>query len=322
MSGSETLHAEPDGYIPFKVRFFAWWEGVDPEDLLVDANDPAAAAAPASALVIDRRAGASDDETFDRRLALWRRLWGEGYHLPGGDSLTRALMRSCGLGESGKVLDLNPGPGGAARMVARDTGAYVQGLDTRKQIAAAANEAAEADHLAKKVVVETCDLTTLALPRGEYNTAVARELFYMTGDKAYLFKVLRDGLKPRGHLVIVDYVLADDGTQEVELKAWREAEPVDIYPWTKEQYRQAMSSFGFELKTFDDITKNYCDLVLQAWARLTGALDTAQIDRAFANMMLVEGELWQKRVRAMKSGKLAVMHVHALRKETSTLSEW
>ena len=51
-------------------------------------------------------------------------------------------------------------------------------------------------------------------------------------------------------------------------------------------------------------------------------LDKPTLTRAFANAMLVEAELWQKRLAVLKGGRISVLRVHAKKRETATLSEW
>ena len=80
-----------DDYIPFFIRFKAWWNGVDVQDLLRDGRKrrPQTAA-------IDISEPPNWDESKEwpgLRLQVLKRLWGEGFIFPGGPKQAVRLVK-------------------------------------------------------------------------------------------------------------------------------------------------------------------------------------------------------------------------------------
>lgn len=317
-------HDQADGYIPFKVRFLAWWEGLEPADILtrMDQDDEAAAKPSPKALVIDGSAGKGTAEGAARRTDVLQRIWGEGCHIPGGADFTLSLAQACQLEPDMKVLDLNAGMGAAARDIASKLGVTVAGKELDSELAKVGMALSEQADLAEAATIEPYDPEELKLPRGAYDCILAREVLFLINDKLDFLRMLRDALKVRGQLTFTDYVVTDDANSGRELAQWREAEPRKVQPWTTDRYLMVMGELSLEVQTFEDITPQFIRLALSAWDSFKQELGKAGVNRAFANAMLVEAELWQRRIQLMKSGDLRVLQVHASKKETATMSDW
>src|SRR5258708_33370099 len=86
--------------IPFRIKFKAWWNGYDPIDLcpkLDPIAPPAAkeeaapAAKPAEPAPLKVRPWSAD------RIAVVERLWGKGFHTPGGGDHLQGLVKPMAL---------------------------------------------------------------------------------------------------------------------------------------------------------------------------------------------------------------------------------
>lgn len=323
-AGDEAL--DTDAYVPFKVRFMAWWDGVDTDDVLARASETASEEKPKTSktLVIDDEAEQTEDAegALAARLDVLRRLWGEGFIVPGGEEFLMSIVEPCGLKPSETVVDLSAAWGGSTRAIARRKDVTVKGLEGSTELAQAAMELSIEQGLEEKAAVTTYDIDNLKLPAGEFDCAVAREILFTVSDKAAFLKRVRNGLRVGGHLVFTDYVFTDDGPPDSSVTAWREAEPLHPYPWTLEFYRHSIGELGFEVSFFEDITPQFRRLALSAWDKFMKELDKPTLTRAFANAMLLEAELWQKRLAVLKGGRTSILRVHATKRETATMSEW
>ncbi len=315
-----------DDYVPFKVRFLAWWDGVETEDILARESETKTEEKPKTAqtLVIDDGSETSEkkDEALAARLDVLRRLWGEGFTVPGGEAFVTNMIEPCDLDPSKSVLDLSAGWGGSTRVIASAKDVPVFGMEPSAELAEAGMAISVEQGLDEKAPVKSYDIDDWKLPGSGFECAIAREVLFTVSDKAAFLKRIRGGLAIGGHLVFTDYVLTDDEPPNDIVTAWREAEPVHPYPWTLEYYRGSIGELGFEVSLFEDITPQYCRLATSAWEKFMKELDKPTLTRAFANAMLLEAELWQKRLAALKSGRVSVLRVHAKKRETATMSEW
>ncbi len=314
-----------DDYVPFKVRFLAWWDGVETEDILARESETNTEEKPKTAqtLVIDDESETSEkEEALAVRLDVLRRLWGEGFVVPGGEAFVTNMIEPCELAPSMKVLDLSAGWGGSTRVIAKAKDVTVKGMEPSAELAEA-GMAISAEHgLDEKAPVKSYDIDDWKLPGSGFQCAIAREVLFTVSDKTAFLKLIRSGLAIGGHFVFTDYVLTDDDPPDDLVTSWREGEPIHPYPWTLEYYRSSMGDLGFEVSLFEDITPQFCRLATSAWDKFMKELDKPTLTRAFANAMLLEAELWQKRLAALKSGRVSVLRVNAKKRETATLSEW
>ena len=116
-----TQETEDQDKIPFRIRFKAWWEGVEPESLL---EHGAISSDPNSIAVSDPDAEGEEAVHWNEtRIEMAGRIWGTEEEpdvvLPGGVDYTLSLAKPMGLNAEKTVLDLCAGLGGGVLAVVR-----------------------------------------------------------------------------------------------------------------------------------------------------------------------------------------------------------
>lgn len=311
--------AADDGYIPLKARFLAWWEGRDPAEFMRTSDS---AGYPGTDLVGDLPPEAPEADADDLRQELWTPLWGEGFHLPGGAEFALSMTKPCALDPSKSVLDLAAGLGGGTRAVAKSFGTWVIGLEPSADLAELGMRLSTRQGLAKKAPITAYDPANLDLPKKKFDCIFAREIFYTVGNKPKLFESIRNALKTDGHFVFTDYVLDARRSPGPELEAWQRSEPVPTHPWTAARYEALLNELKLSLQISQDLTEDYCSIVVTAWSDYVRRLDETQLSREFVDMMLSDAELWHRRVLALRQGALRLQRMHVMLRGVSTMSSW
>lgn len=312
---------EDDGYIPFATRFRAWWEGVDAGDLMESSDG---SAVHGQSLIIDEKAPVTNlPAGLDPdRMRLWAALWGEGFVQPGGAEFTESLLLTNGLMAEDRLLDLNAGLGGGARAVANRFNCTVAGYEYWKPVAEAGNAMSEAAGMAAVAPIHHYDPMAFSANGEKFGCAYAREFFYQVRDKESLLRKMVRSVREGGSITFTDYALRDFDQSDPDIVAWASAEPVQPQTWTLKRYKQVLDDQEVSIEAFADITDTLLDLTKTAWSRFTDDLPNQKINKRYADWLLRDGEVWLKRTRAMESGKLRVLRVHAIRKGISLMSDW
>lgn len=312
---------EDDGYIPFAMRFRAWWEGVDAADLMTSSDRSAVHGQ--TLIVDDKPPGLVPATGLDPdRLRLWAALWGEGLVQPGGVEFTESLLLTLGLKAEDRLLDLNAGLGGAARAVARRFECTVAGLEHRKQVAEAGHAMSEAAGMAAVVPIGHYDPMSFDANGVKFDAVYSREFLYQVRDKETLLRKVVRSVREGGHITFTDYALNDFDQSDPDIAAWANAEPIQPQTWTLKRYKQVLDDQDISIQVFADITDTLLELTKTAWSRFTDDLPNQKINKRYADWLLSDGEVWLSRTRAMESGKLRVLRVHAIREGMSMMTDW
>lgn len=307
-----------------KLRLRAWWEGVEVEDLpLLDAararggkngsgsqriRREAKPGAEAAASEATAEADVPQPELVD----INQMLWGEGFNLPGGADFTLGLVRNVNFPAGRPCLDVSPGLGGGMRAIALTRKVTVEGIERDPLFAAAGAHASDHLGMSEEAPIRFGDPEAERLPEGRYAAIIAREALYCFADrKAFLVSASR-ALADGGSLVLTDFVLADRLHKDETLANWRAAEPRKPAPATREDYAELLQELRYEIKVCDDLTASYVPLIQAGWRQLLAHLESAQLSPERAGMLMKEGNLWLARSRALESGRLKLLHIHAL----------
>lgn len=293
----------------WKSRLKAWWEGYDvPRSK--DESDKRMSHRDYQAEQLEQIPGKSEHWT-PARVRVAEFVWGQGFHTPGGAEQVSTLMKPFGLDEKMSVLELGAGLGGAARLMARDTGAWVTAYETDEVLQRAGMARSIKAGMEKKAPVLLFDWDEIQLDK-RFDAIFSKEEFYTVRWKEPLFETLRNAMKPRGQLVFTDFVLKHSAKTATAVTAWRDTEPVKPYPQTVGQAVEHMQKNGFDVRTAEDITEKYCTDVLMAWDTLTTTLPQSARDDALKAVILDEGEKWMRRLAALQTGDLRVHRFYAL----------
>jgi cyclopropane fatty-acyl-phospholipid synthase-like methyltransferase len=303
-------HAKDDGYIPFKIRFQAWWEGVEPS-AIVRKGQKARNVAPQRVIELDAEADLlPETEPGAARIRICDRVWGEGFTGPGGADYGLEHATPFSRGRSSTALDLTAGLGGRVADIARDKDVTVTGYDRDEEFVDHAQQRAARAELPNVKPITVYNPERLNLQGLRYDTIVARDLFYTVPDKLALMGALRNGLRQGGILAFTDFALAEfDQNEGAVMEQWQATEPYRPHPWSIDEYQECFEALDFDVVNVEDDTANYRNLVVGAWQDFAGNLDSSGLDRAFVDTLVPEAELWLHRMRALECGQLCLLKV-------------
>ncbi|MEQ8443242.1 MAG: hypothetical protein RIM33_13575 [Alphaproteobacteria bacterium] len=302
-----------DGYIPFSVRFKAWWEGLDPNALVAKPSDNDDPGNPL-AIQVDEPEEANNWPTS--RLDFCRRLWEveeeDEVVEPGGAAYTSWLMKPMSLTSEMSAADLSAGLGGGTRRAAKDLSCYIDGFEPDLDLAMLGHGLSKKHGMERRVPIITYDPDKMNLPEQRYHGILCRERLFRMPNKPKALQAIYSGLKPRGHLIITDFVLGENAElDDREIAAWVAKEPGAKHLWTEAQYRKTIVGMGMDLRVDQDETDMFRSKLLQAWAQLVAGLSRSDLTRDFVNVMMREAEYWLLLVRALESKKLRYFRFHA-----------
>lgn len=308
-------HAKADGYIPFRDRFRAWWDGVEPE-AVVRKGQTAKTSKTRRLIELDSEDNLQNNVDWGAarvRICDW--VWGHGFVGPGGGNYGIDMARPFSARAESLVLDLSAGLGGRVHEIALNPDVTVAGLEQEPDFAETALERTKKLDHGNIRSIAAYNPNRIDLAGLKYDCILARELFFTIEDKRALFATLGDGLRRKGTLAFTDFVLAEHDQNEGPVMAdWQETEPMRPLPWSLSEYRKELEALNFELVAFGDDSDRYRELVLRAWRQYADGLDQVTFDRTLVDALIQEAQLWLHRIRAIESGQLRVLSVVAKRR--------
>ena len=249
-----------------------------------------------------------------RRLALTHRLWGEGFILPGGSEEVLRLAAPLGLSAASSLLLLGCGAGGPARAVATLLGAWVAGFEADAALAAEATAVCARAGLGKRVRIDTWDPAAPDFPAHSCHHVLAFDPFQRLAAPP-LLDALAPALRPGGQITLLAAV-AEDGFDPAEEDAhtWLRLEAARAPPPRREAVARALADRRFDVRVTEDLSAAHMRQAVQAWRSLVRALREAadRPDPAQAALLVREAELWLRRVRLMRAGRLRWVRWHAI----------
>ena len=318
------------GFADFKRRLKAWWEG----DLLKDAKPakkdkkkskkaakakppapkPAASPAPAPAPVEPPPAVMSKAEILQM-------LWGEGYALPGGAEFTQKLMQDIKLADGERCLDITAGLGGDACALASRHKVIVEALGSDSDLVEAGRAVIAKAGLNDSVILSDGHAATSPFAGKAYAAIFARENLIAQPDRKKLMANIVPSLRPKGTMIITDFMLADRSANNATLRDWRESEPVKPDPLTVDEYGDLLGENHFAVRDCNDLSEDYIKFIHAGWKRLHSFLQTAKLSPETASMLMAEGNMWLARCKALESGQLRLINMVATLKPVRSMSD-
>ena len=310
---------DPTNKPDFRARFMAWWNGHE----LPGASPGSGFVPPSGADGHDVRYEGPNLQWETARLKLAQEVWGEGFCTPGGAEHILEMVKFFALDPSMSVLDLGAGLGGASRVMAKEFGVWVTGLEANKELAEAGDALSTKAGLGNKAPVKHFDPATFEQKQKSIDCIFSKESFFTIADKPEFLRMVESALKPRGQLLFTDYVLAGRALTSKALDRWAEFEPVTPLPWAAEDYQEALEALHLDIRIVEDHTEQFHGLVTRAWADYIEVLAKRGIEAEEGAALVAEVELWARRVQAIEAGDLKVCRIHALKRDTDRLmSSW
>lgn len=310
-----------------QARLKAWWKGYHPhlskvavvegEERTTTAASEVAPSIPVE-LVEESIEGAKPNPWSRERLLLLAELWGSGFTSPGGQEFGMELVKPLAPNSKMSLFNLNATLGGTARTIANAYQMWVNAFEPNETPARIGMEMSTRGGLAKRAPIEFCDhehlRERLKQDGRQYDSIFAKEGFFKVEHKKELFSAIYDHLKSDGQLLFTDYVLAEAGEISQEVEARMNVEPHRPHLWTVEQTITCLKSLELDLRISEDMTARYRQMALRGWSdhverlKKQGASTPAMLDA-----LLLEVEIWARRILAFDRGGLRVYRVHAIK---------
>ncbi len=299
-----TTAVAEDGYIPLKERLGAWWRGDDVEISTKPFGEP------------DNHSIEVCAETDKRRwsggsVLMAQKLWGEGFVEPGGAGFVKKVLSLMKFESSNSILDLSAGLGGTACILSKEHNLWMDAIEADDALAANGIQFTSRHGMSKKVPIKHVDFETLELPKSKYDQIYSREALFMIKNKKNVIKQISKSLKPKGQILIVDYMLGDK-CNRTAVEKWLASEPERPHPWTAELYHTALDHYGISVWTTNDLSEEYTKHIHEGWLLMVDNISRGNFDRNTINNLMREGEIWLNRSRALEAGDLTVKRIHGV----------
>jgi cyclopropane fatty-acyl-phospholipid synthase-like methyltransferase len=257
-------------------------------------------------------AGASAADAASDPLVMRQRLYGRGYVIPGDAAWLLSLVQPLRLGASSALLDLAAGLGGPARAIAQAFHARVTGIERDHERARQANAMSSALGASHLVRVKACDPESVELGNAKFDGAIGREASYAVAEKERFLRVVAQALRPRGRLVLTDFVLDRSAGERPEFDGWRRHLAQRPALWTAAQYADCFKSVGYSLDRAEDISALYRRQIVAAWIGYLRAGEIRGQAAAQVDAVLAEAEASFRTVAALESGALKYYRFEAI----------
>lgn len=301
--GGATVVSKSEAKHPTLLARLRAWLGVEKAPLA-----PSASAGTRHAPEREREQAAAP---LDRAtVSQW--LWGNGFIMPGNAEYVLELVKPFGLSPAMSMLDLSAGLGGPARAIAQAFGTYVTGLERSAERAKRGMELSIAANLSKRANIAQFDPETVELRPNGFDCVLARAATYNVIEKERLLRVVFQGLKQRGQLLLNEFTIDPGHPDSRELAAWsaRETHPPQL--WTIDQYTDCLTGLGFDIRVVEELTAQYKSMIVAGWSRMLEEVNLKGMERHHKLTIIDEAELWAHRLAALQSGALRVYRIYAL----------
>lgn len=240
------------------------------------------------------------------RLAIAHRLWGEGFVLPGGPEDALRLAAPLGLSATSNLLLLGCGAGGPARCVAALYGAWVAGYEADPALADEAGAVCARAGLGQRVQIGRWDPKAPAFPPRSCHHALALDPFRQ-GAVAPILGAIGRALRPGAQISLVATVASPDFTpEEARAAAWLRLDGGVASVPGQDTITQALLGCRFDVQEVEDLSAAHLHQVVQAWRSLVSDLrdEGRRPPPERAGPLVREAELWLRRARLIRSGRL------------------
>ncbi|HYG87961.1 MAG TPA: methyltransferase domain-containing protein [Azospirillum sp.] len=326
----------------WRDRLEAWWEGYDLAHLYAQAKEAkamraarwelkptprrletaTAAVEPPPAVLIDDTppALAESDEDLEARqlegLDIDRRgkpvwsaeqvrgaqmLWGDDFVGPGDAQFMVDAVRPFGLNPAKSVLDCSAGLGGAARAIVGAYDTWVTALEPSPLLAKLGMRRSEALDLGRKAPVMPYDPECFN-PAGSYDLVLADRILHRVRDKGPYLDHLCECVKPKGSALLMDYVIDGAPASWDSWNAWKDTEPLELYPWTAQRMKDELVQRNMDVRIVEDITAKLRRLIVERVRWLADTLQNATVDRGLMAGLARELQLWWARLKVLGHG--------------------
>lgn len=228
-------------------------------------------------------------------------LWGDDAVGPGDAQWMVDAVRPFGLNPAKSVLDLSAGLGGAARGIVSSYDTWVTGLETSPLLAKLGMDRSKALGLSKKAPIGHYDPEHFN-QAGSFDLVMADRLLHRVRDKEVFLDRVCECVKPKGGVLLFDYVIEGTPGSWDNWNGWRDAEPMEVYPWSTARMADELIQRNLDVRITEDLTQLHRRQVVDRVRRLGEALTVAIPDARLLKALGRELALWWARLRVLGNG--------------------
>jgi SAM-dependent methyltransferase len=171
-----------------------------------------------------------------------------------GSAATVALADAVELCKADRVLDVGSGIGGAARLIARNFGCNVTGVDLTDEFCRVARELNRRVGLDEYIEIRRGDAIDLPFVDGEFSVVWTQHMSMNIADKQRLYAEMRRVVPPGGRLAFFDILAGPN--QPIHFPVpWATDERVSFLASALET-QAIIASAGFRTQLWEDVTEN------------------------------------------------------------------
>lgn len=228
-------------------------------------------------------------------------LWGDEQVGPCDSQWMVDSVRSFGLNPAKSVLDLSAGLGGSARALVGAYDTWVTGLEPSPLLARLAMDRSKSAGMSKKAPIGHYDPDHFN-QAGSFDLVMADRVLHRVREKDVFLDQIAECAKPRGGILLFDYVI--DGTPGSwdHWNSWREEEPLEVYPWSGTRMADELTQRNLDVRICEDLTQLHRHQIVERVRKLGEALKTAVPDGRVLAALARELHLWWTRLRVLGSG--------------------
>lgn len=169
-----------------------------------------------------------------------------------GRRATVALAEAASIAAGDQVLDVGSGLGGPARLLARQYGCRVTGLDLTQELVDVAVDLTRRVGLADQVEIHQGDALDMPFADDSFDVAWTQHVSMNIADKAGLFNEMGRVTRPGGQLAFFDLLAGPEAPIHFPVP-WAEDSSVSFLA-TPDETRAAVSHAGFTIRVWDDLS--------------------------------------------------------------------
>ena len=171
-----------------------------------------------------------------------------------GRAATTALADAVELCKADRVLDVGSGIGGPARLLARDFGCHVTGVDLTEEFCRVARELNRRVGLDEQIEIRRGDALDLPFVDGEFSVVWTQHGSMNIADKQRLYGEMRRVVPPGGRLAFFDILAGPN--QPIHFPVpWATDERVSFLASALET-QAIIASAGFRTQLWEDVTED------------------------------------------------------------------
>lgn len=316
------------------LRLKAWWEGYDTDEIAKRLRDrePEDFDEPTGEKVEEAASKELTKENFDpwddQTVDIAQYVWGKGFCGPGGPDYIISLSKLLALSPEMSMLQIGAGIGGPARVLVDRFGVWITGFEASQVLVEKGRKLSKIAGLEKKAVLEQYDPTDFDGFSRKFDRAISKEALFTIEDKAGMIAKIEDKLKPGGLFLLTEYVIDSDSViGKDSYKEWAAGERHRPYPVLADDLLQILKDNHMQVRVSEDISRQYVDMITQAWAgadTVAAKLAKREDGATMIQTLMREAEFWTRRKKMLESGDLKLWRIVANKKPggPGMMSDW